>query len=149
MTASITFNTVTSSIAALSISGVTVKSSAQITSSRLSTHATLSPRPERFITDLEVEAGEISKQKMTVRYTLNYVYYHTQIGSVLDFPEYADLLTNISAILVALMTNNSVSGALDLDAPTVSDIGPVLDPAGNVFLGCVISLRILQFVELP
>ena len=147
MTYAVNFATVTNSIAALSISGVTVKDSDQITASRLGQSAILAPRPDRFVTNLTIEPDELSKQKLTVRYTLNYVYYHCPIGSTLNFADYANILTNLSAIIAALLENHNITGAVDTENPAISDIGPVLDPAGNVYHGCVISITIVQFVN--
>lgn len=147
MSATIDFTTVTNSIAALTVSGVTLKDADEITASRLAQAAVLSPRPEDFITDFSVTPDEISKQKFTIRYTLNYVYFHCQIGSQLDFPVYAAMLTKIAAILVAMINNNTISGALDTEAPKISNFGSVVDPAGNAYFGCVISLDIMQFLN--
>ena len=147
MTYAITLSTLTNSIAALSVSGVTIKDIDQISSSYQMAAATLAPRPERFVTDFSIAADELSKQKLTARYTLNYVYYHTQIGSVLDFAEYSDCMTNILAIISALTENHILSGAIDTELPTVNDIGAVSDPAGNLFFGCTISIRVVQLVN--
>lgn len=146
MTAAIDFTTVTNSIAALSISGVTVRDADQIAASRLAESAVLSPRPEDFVTNFAVTPDEITKQKFTVRYTLNYVYFHSQIGTM-TFSVYQSMLTNLAAILVAMINNHVISGALDTDAPKLSRFGSVFDPAGNAYFGCVISLDIMQFLN--
>lgn len=147
MSYAITLSTVTNAIEGLSISGVTIKDIDEIAASHAAEAAMLAPRPERFVTDFSVAPDELSKQKLTAYYTLNYVYYHTQIGSVLNFAEYSDMMTNVLAIVSALIQNHVISGATDTETPTVSDIGAVYDPAGNLFFGCVISLRIRQLVN--
>jgi hypothetical protein len=149
MTVNVNFVAVADAIANLSISGVTLRDIDQITSSVAVAPATLAPKPGGYITNFKVSTeslGTGGAQRMTITYTLNYTYYHCQIGSVLDFGSYSAMITKIAAILVALLTNDTVTGALDQD-PTVSDIGPVLDPAGNQYHGCVFSLGITQFVE--
>ena len=150
MTVAVSISTVADAIAGLSISGVTVKDIDQISVSRAVGAATLAPRPDRFVTDLSVEAetfGSGATRSATLRYTLNYVYYHCLVGSTLDFGSYSAMITNISAVLVALITNDDVTGATDNTMPTISDIGPVSDPVGNVYHGCTVSLQIVQYIN--
>ena len=147
MTYAINFTTVTNSIAALSISGVTVKDVDEITSSRMGQGAILAPRPDGFVTDISFTPDEMTKQKLTLKYTLNYVYYHCPIGSTLNFADYSNLIGKLALILAAMIEDHTLTGAVDTEAPSVGDIGPVLDPAGNAFHGCTISLTISQFIN--
>lgn len=149
MSVNVKFTTVADAISKLSISGVTLRDIDQIAASVAVAPATFAPKPGGYISNLRVTVdsfGSAGAQKMTLTYTLNYTYYHCQIGSVLDFGAYAAMVTNIAAILAALMTNDTVTGAID-QQPKMSDIGPVLDPAGNQYHGCVFSLDITEFVE--
>jgi hypothetical protein len=147
MTFSITLSTVTNAIEGLTISGVTVCDIDEITTSRMGGKGILSPRPDNFVTGLSFTRDEISGQLQTVRYTLNYAYYHLPIGSVLNFNEYSTMITNIVAIAAALAEDHTITGSLDTNGVTVSDIGMILDPAGNAFHGCIISLEITQFLS--
>jgi hypothetical protein len=149
MTVNVNFISVADAISKLTITGVTVRDIDQIAASVQMAPATLAPKPGGFITNMKVATdsfGTGGGQKMTLDYTLNYTYYHCQIGSVLDFASYSAMVTKIAVILVALMSNDVVTGAFDQN-PKISDIGPVLDPAGNQYHGCVFSLDITQFVE--
>lgn len=149
MTVNVNFISVADAISKLSISGVTLRDIDQIAASVQMAPATLAPKPGGYITNFKVSTdsfGTGGGQKMTLDYTLNYTYYHCQIGSVLDFGSYSAMVTKIAVILVSLLSNDVVTGALDQN-PRVSDIGPVLDPAGNQYHGCVFSLDITQFVE--
>jgi hypothetical protein len=147
MTYAINFVTVADSVSKLSISGVTCKDIDQITASRMGQAATLTPRPDGFITDIEITSDELTKQKLTLKYAMNFTYYHCPIGSTLNFADYTNMITNIAAIISAMVEDNTLAGALDTGTPTVSDIGMVLDPAGNFFHGCQISLSISQFIN--
>jgi hypothetical protein len=60
---------------------------------------------------------------------------------------YGGFLSKLAAILLAFASDATLTGALDNDAPTVTGIGVISDPAGNNYLGCKISLRISQFLE--
>lgn len=146
MTVAIGFLTLTNSIAALSISGVTVKDADEINVNNLRNPSTLYPRPRDFITDIAVSPDELSKQKLTMRYTMHYEYYYLPIGSTLSFEKYNTLLTNIAAILSSILNNHIISGAMDTELPAVENIGVIVDPAGNSFFGCAISLRVMQFL---
>lgn len=150
MTVAVNFSTVTNSIAALSISGVTVKDIDEITSSRMGQKAIFAPRPENFVTGLSVTAetfGSGATRTATLAYTLNYVYYHCPLPSTLNFADYANVITNVAAILVALITNDTLTGAADVGVGGVSDLGAVSDPAGNMFFGCVISIRVEEYIN--
>lgn len=150
MTISVSLATVADSISKLTISGVTVKDMDEITSSYLAGPATFSPRPDNFVSDLSVTPSSLGSggtKQVDIKYTLNYVYYHCALGSVLNFSMYSAMVTNIAAILVALITNDVVSGAVDLTVTGLSNIGPVVDPAGNAFHGCNISVQITELVN--
>jgi hypothetical protein len=147
MTYAINFVTVADSISKMSISGVTVKDIDQITASRMGQAAMLAPRPDNFVTNIQVARDELTGQKLTLKYTLNYTYYHCPVGSTLNFADYANLITNVAAILAVMVAPTPLAGSLDTEAPTVFEIGPVLDPAGNAFHGCQISLTISQFIN--
>lgn len=149
MTVNINFVAVANAIGNLSVSGITFRDIDQITASVLVAPATFAPKPGGWITNMRVTTDSLGTggaQKMTLNYTLNYTYYHCQIGSTLDFGSYSAMVTNIAAILAVLLSNDVITGALD-QTPKISDIGPVLDPAGNQYHGCVFSLDIEQFVE--
>ena len=150
MTVSVYIATVADSISKLSISGVTCKDIDQIVSSYLSQPALFAPRPDDFITNISVtpaSLGSGSSKQVDLQYTLNYVYYHCSLGSTLNFAAYSAMITNIAAILVALITNDTITGAVDMTVQEVSGVGPVLDPAGNAFHGCNIAVTIMQLIN--
>jgi hypothetical protein len=145
---STTFNAVTvaNSIESLSISGVTVADVDEISASIGQGLTILAPRPDDFISNLTITPAEISAQQLDVNYDLNYVYYHCAIGGAL-IDVYSAMLAKIALIIKAFAQNETLTGAMDNGLPTITHIGPVQDPAGNVYHGCDITIHILQFLE--
>ena len=146
MSATITLTTVTNSIAALSISGVTVLDSDQIPDSIGLNDHVLAPRPDGFLTELEIEPAEMTKQNLDVRYRLHYQYYHCRISGQL-FANYSPMLEKLALIVHAFCSDATLTGAMDNGIPRIGTIGPIVDAAGNTYHGCEISIDILQFLE--
>ena len=89
-------DTIATSIAGLSVSGVTIKDLDGI-SEQVHARACplLYPKPDGFMSNLRVERdsfGPASNARKTVRYTLSYVYLHAPIGEGRGlFDVYADM----------------------------------------------------------
>jgi hypothetical protein len=142
-----TFQAVADSIAALTIPGVTVQTSGAVTISNYRNTGALAPRQEQFVTDLSISVDSVDKQRLTLTYTLNYQYYHAPVGSERnDYKHFPGLLANVAAILSALLSNNTVAGALDI-FPTVAAPDIVYDPAGSPFYGCSLAVKVMQFLD--
>ena len=149
MTVSVQLATICDSIAGLTISGVTIADKDQITVSRIGQAAVLSPRPDGFISGMQLtidSTGTGATRKATLKYTLNYRYYHCAIGN-LDFASYSACVDKLITIINAILTNDTVTGCVDLELAGVTDIGPVSDPAGNSFHGADIALNITEFIN--
>ena len=146
MSTTIDLATVTNAIAALSISGVTIKDIDEVTNSIGVNSGVLMPRPDNFITEMNITAAELSKQNLDVRYTLHYQYFHCAIGQNL-FADFAPLLAKIALIIVAFCNDATLAGSIDGGMPTVDVVGPIQDAAGNSYHGCEFSMPILQFLE--
>jgi hypothetical protein len=150
MTISSAFATITNSIAALSISGVTIKDIDEILQTARMICPVLLPQPNDFVTDFEPtfqSFGSNGTPKIDLNYTLHYVYLHCEAGgglSQLDI--YAGLMTKLSAILVALLSNDAVTGLVDMK-PDIGNIGVIEDPSGNQYWGVMFSLRILEYSQ--
>ncbi len=148
MSTTIGFLTVTNSIAALSISGVTVKDADEIPEAIGLGAAILMPRPDNFITEFRMTPAEQSKQNWDVSYTLNYQYIHCAIGGGLGtFAIYAAMLNNLATIVLAFANDATLTGAIDNGAPQIGTIGQIVDPANNIYHGCAVSIKITQFLE--
>jgi hypothetical protein len=144
------FATITNNIAALTISGVNIKDIDEIPQSGSLITPVLVPQPNDFVTEFEpefVSLGSNGGAKIDLNYNLNYVYLHCEAGSgVSQLEVYAGLITNLSAILVAFLSNDAITGLVDLK-PRISNIGIIEDPSGNQFWGVLISLHILEYSQ--
>lgn len=152
MTVSISFSTVADSIAGLSITGVTIADINQIGESNQKTPKHLCPRPQGYITNIVMDEptfGAGATRKLTLRYTLTYRYYHAEIvgGRGGLFAVYSGMITNITRICNAILTNDTITGCVDIALLTIGELGPVSDPAGNAFHGCDLSFRITEYIN--
>ena len=144
------FSTIANSIAALAISDVSIKDVDEIPQSAAMLCPVLLPQPTDFVTDFEPtfqSFGSGGTAKIDLNYSLNYVYLHCVAGSGLSQLDiYAGLMRNLSAILVALLSNDAVTGLVDMK-PDIGNIGVIEDPSGNQYWGVLFSLRILEFAQ--
>jgi hypothetical protein len=151
MTVTSAFATITDSIAALSISGVTIKDINEIPQSANMLGSTLLPQPRDFVTDFKQtfrSFGSNGAAKIDFEYTLNYVYLHCPAGSgVASFDIYEGLMRNLSAILVAFASNDAITGLVDLQTSNIGNIGVIEDPSGNQFWGVLLPLRVLEYAQ--
>ena len=113
-----TISTVADSIAGLTISGVTIKDIDQIPDTARMLCPLLIPDPNGFVTDISVSFetyGSNGGAKINTNYTLNYMFLFCEVGSGLGtYAAYSGLITKLSAILVAINSNDSISGAVDV-----------------------------------
>ena len=150
MTVSSAFATIANSIAGLTISGVTIKDIDEIPQSAKLLTPLLIPQPDNWITDFQCEFqsfGSNGAAAMDFTYSLNYIYLHCPIGAgVATYDIYAGLITKLSAILVAIASNDALTGLVDLK-PRIGQIGVIQDPSGNEFWGVMFSLPVLEFAQ--
>lgn len=151
MTITSAISTVADSISKLSITGVTIKDIDQIPDSASMLCPLLIPRPNNFVTDISVTFetfGSNGGAKINTAYTLNYVFLFCEVGSGLGaFSAFAGLMTKLSAILVAINSNDAITGAVDMKIGSIGNIGVITDPAGNEFWGLEFSLRLLEYSQ--
>jgi hypothetical protein len=147
MTATVNFATVTASIAALSIAGVTIKNTDEIADAIALGTSVLAPRPRDFVTDFNVEVEEFSKQNLNLSYTLHYMYYHCRTGTNALFASYAPMIDKLALIILALCSDVSLSGAMDNGVPHIGTIAAIEDGSGNYYHCCEVSIDIIQFLE--
>jgi len=146
-----TISTVADSISNLSVSGVTIKDIDQIPESAAMLCPLLIPQPDNFVTDLSVSFetfGSNGSAKINTNYTLNYVFLFCEVGSGLGaFAAFSGLVAKLSAILVAINSNDAITGAVDVKINSIGNIGVITDPAGNEFWGLMFSLRVLEYSQ--
>ena len=126
---------------------MTVRGESGVADSMMANTGVLAPRPEKFVTGVRLIHVEMTQQANNFYYTLHYRYYHCAIGSVNMTNSWTGLLTNLAAILAALSNHTTMPGSIDSEDPIVETMGPVSDPAGNMYLGAEIAITIMQFLE--
>ena len=143
-------STICDSIAALSVTGLTILDFDAIPARTDRGHY-LYPNPINFVTDFLVEwdsYGADASAKKTVTYTLNYVFNYSPVGEGRAFKLdlYDDMVTMAFQIQDALIANSSLSGNID-NLPTFGTFGQIFDPSGNPCLGCDIRISVKEFVN--
>lgn len=151
MTITSAISTVADSISNLSISGVTIKDIDSIPDAARLLCPLLIPQPNNFVSDISVTFetyGSNGGAKINTNYTLNYVFMFCEVGSGINaFSAFAGLMTKLSAILVAINSNDAITGAVDMKINTIGNIGVITDPAGVEYWGLQFSLRILEYSQ--
>jgi len=144
--------TIANSIAALSISGVNIKDVDQIPPNADRLEPILFPEPLGFVTDFTLtrdsQGSNTFLAKYTVTYNLHYTFLFAPVGSGrtgLDL--YDDMVGKAFAILDAIISNDAITGAVDIQPAETLDFGPVPDPAGNMYIGCRFVFQITEFVN--
>ena len=146
------FATVANSIAAVSVSGVTIKDIDEIIEFVSARDCPLvQPVPNGFVSGLNVERdsqGLGSVAMKTVMYTLTYRLMYAPIGTGRGlFDVYDDMVAKAGLFLDALISNDALTGTIDITPTGALNFGPVLDPAGNSFHGCDFQLKVMEFVN--
>ena len=148
MTVTSAISTIADSIAGIVISGVTIKDIDQIPDAAAMLCPLMIPSPANFVSDYNMTFetfGSMGAAKMNSVYTLNYIYLHCELGSgVNSFAPYADVMSKVQTILVAIFSNDKVTGLVDLSLQSISPVGVITDPAGNECGGVQIALRVLE-----
>ena len=140
----------TDSIAGLIISGVTIKDIDQIPEAARLLTPLIIPQPNNFVTDLSVTFetfGSNGSAKINTNYTLNYVFLFCEVGGLSAFAAFSGLIEKLSAILVAIDSNDAISGAVDVKINSIGNLGVITDPAGVEFWGLEFSLRVLEYTQ--
>jgi len=153
MTYSIKFKDVTAAVSNISISGVTVKDITGIPEQALMLCPLIFPVPN-FVTNLKTTIdtlGTAGSERITLEYDINYIYAHCAINANVGglYSMYSGLVTNIIAVLVAMLINDNPRDGVTMRVGTVSNAGAVNDPAGNTYWGCAFSLHVTEFTEVP
>jgi hypothetical protein len=144
---------VATSIAAVSISGVTVKDLTGIKDELFNRDCpVLMPSPADFITGLSIERESYGADSVAfkyVRYTFNYEFFYCEAGTGRGiYDHFQALVTAWGTVLDAFIANSTISNSAVIDAyPTAADIGIVTDPTGKEFFGFRFALGILEWVN--
>jgi len=152
MTYSAKFTTVATSIAGLTITGVTIKDLSNMLTDVSMACPLLMPGPS-FITNLQPVLpetyGSAGTERLTLKYNITYRYFHCAVSAEQTWGLYDDIVSNVAAIMVVLMTNDKLAGLSDLRINAIPEIpGIVTDPLQNEYYGCDITLSVEQKCEL-
>jgi hypothetical protein len=145
--------TVADAIAALTITGVTVKDIDQIPASATVRDVFLFPKPDGFVTGLTVtpqsQGYTAIGAKFDVEYVLTYTLATGEFGSgrasTIDF--YAAMVGHVVKVINAITDINTLAGAVEISVSGVESFGSVLDPAGNPHPGTNIAFSVKEFYE--
>lgn len=115
------------------------------------THHTplLAPAPT-FITNIgleKVSQGSGLGAKINFSYNMNYRFFYRTVGMETRIaPIYAELVAATFGILSWVIDNDSAGGAIHLEPDTLSAFGTLKDPSDNLFWGCEIGIKVLEFL---
>lgn len=151
MTVALSPVTVANSIAALNISDVSIKSTDGIPQSGQLVMPILFPQPSGFITDISVvnqSVGPNTAAAIDFSYTLHYVFLFSELGGgVSQLDPYQPLIDKLELIWETIITNDTVTGLVDVRLSGVEGLGQVEGPEGVQYWGCLFSLRCLEFAQ--
>jgi len=146
----LSISTVTNSIAAISVSGVTIKDLDEIPNQvDPSACPILYPEPVNFITNLAVTPmsyGTAGSGYFDVDYDMTYAFLYAKVrsgGALLD--HYAGFVDKVCLILDAILLNDNVTGCVDLSFQGSANFVAIPDPAGNIFHGCHLIFHAKEF----
>ncbi len=145
----IALTTITNAIAGLSISGVTVLDVDQIYGdmSRAGLPV-LYPEPVDFVSNFRVSRdsqGGGSTALITIEYDLTYTFLHSPIGAERVLEGYTQMVDKAMEVLDAVLAIDTLTGAVDILPTGIAQIGPVPDPAGNMYHGCRFIFHVVEF----
>lgn len=146
----ISTTTITNSIAALSITGVTIKDSDEIPEAVLERQCPiLYPEPVNFIRNLVVDPmsfGTAGSGYFDVDYDMAYTFLYKPVGtSRALLSTYPDMLTLAMTIVDKIIISDVVTGAVTLTFNGFENFGLALDPAGNSFIGTGMTFHVKEF----
>jgi len=148
MTVSLLLPNITAAIDDISVAGVVIKNYSGIAASWISQPHVMYPNPEGFITDFSIEFATLlrgASAPQDATYTLNYRYLGSEVGDLSQMPqEYSEMIAKVVLILNAFMgVDAPYSGLVEMEVTGVT-VGARSDPAGNMFHGADIALRITE-----
>ena len=147
MTLAIT--TITNSIAALTITGVTIKDIDEIPQGVMDRDCPmLVPNPDNFINSFAAVADSLDKTKWTVTYTLNYLLLYAMVGSgrTTTMEKFSGMVSKAFAFIDAVAAASVLTGSVDW-SPGVVDNFDIVTIGQNSFHSCRVTLEITELVN--
>ena len=143
--------TIANSIAALSVTGVTIRDLDEMQNEVLDRHCPLVMPAPNYISKVRLvrqSFGSGTDCKWDAHYTLTYRLFHSAVGTgrtLLD--NYPGLVDKSMKFVDAVITNDCITGVIDSVMGDILGFGVVTGPADNQFFGCDIEFNILEFVN--
>ena len=151
MTVVCNVNTVATSIAGLTVSGVTIKDLNAIPDTASMLTPIVFPQPNGYMTNVAMtfeSFGSNGAAKMNFEYDLNYVFLYAEVGSGINaFAPYSGLMTKLALILVTIFSNDAISGLVDMKLGSVGNVGVIADPTDKNFWGVLFTLHVLEYSQ--
>lgn len=150
MTINVNITDVATAIKGLTITGVKIYDLNEIPVNAMMVTPCLFPDITNFVSGIDpnIETyGTAGNEKITLNYSLNYVYAHSPIGQNLNMGIWKPFIQNTALILKTFLENDTLDGCQDIRVGETSQFGTVIDPSGNTYNGCVFTLNIQQFCE--
>ena len=143
-------NTITNSIAALSITGVTIKGIDEIPEGVLERQCPiLYPEPDGFIGNLEVvpmSFGTAGSGHFDVDYDIKYTFLYKPVGTSRKLlSTYPTLLTLALTIVDKIIISDVVTGAVTLEFAGFENFGIAHDIVGVPFIGTRMLFHVKEF----
>lgn len=147
----ISFTAVPTALAALTIAGVQIKDIDKIPVQGVELICpVLFPDPAGWVDNIGVEQesfGIGGTGKYDLTYTLHYIYLHSPAGgNISDLDNYNAMITKLGLICTELANNDTLGSVNDVKLDNVSALGYLESPDGNIFNGCRIALKVLQYI---
>jgi hypothetical protein len=145
-------STITNSIAALSVSGLTIKDMDEIPSGITARDCPmLVPDMDSFVSGLEIISdtfGAASVHKWTAKYHLNYLLLYAQAGTgrVNIVEHYSGMVQKAFAFIDAVVAADPVTGSVDSLAGTIGSFA-IVEYGGVSFHSCAVSIAIQEFIN--
>jgi len=149
----IPISTITAAIKAISVAGVTIRDTTELTDGINPGRdcPVLVPRPNGFVGLGAVErdtVGRASVARKTVTFTLAYRFFHSGMGQGRgEYDVFNDFVSKLFLIWDALIAADALNGTVDMTMSGMPDLGVVEDGAGKQFWGADIEVVCTVFIN--
>jgi len=149
---SLAITTISNAVAALSVSGLTIKDVDEIPQAVNNRDCPLLvPNPDNYVSGFYVVSDSFgigSGHKWTAQYTLNYILLYAAVGAgrTTVMEKYSGMVSTAFAFFDALFAANSLSGSVDFEPGMIDGFGMV-DMASVSFHSCNVSLKVKEFIN--
>ena len=142
-------STVTNSIAALSVTGLTIKDLDEIPYTVNQRDCPIIyPEPINFLTDFDVvmaSTGTAGSGYFDVSYTLTYTFCYQAVGADRgSLTKFSNMVQLLEDWWDKILISDHLTGAVEVTPVGIMNLGVVLDPAGYSFIGATVQLRVLE-----